>query len=266
MKQIFELMGLSQDDVDSAVIHFTRSFGQLLGSSGSQQQKCSRDGRTLYVLATTSRTGTTYLGSVLEALGIGYPREYLNMSTATLAEPGMQFSTYMENLFSQNTAENGVFGIKCGIYDLLAPLEYDAWPYGFDNWHWIYIDRHDILQQSISLVIAEQTGSWNTLMHRSGNVNLDIKTIIDRMHVNLQDKKRWSIFFSTMNIEPCRIYYEEIENDVLSCAGRIRLYIGLPQNSIQFKRALPIKKQAQPLNSEWRRAVQEILLKELTRA
>ena len=122
--------------------------------------------RKSYIVASTDRSGSTFLCSLLWQTGIlGAPAEYWNFrsrpGTKTI---GMQMmerlnasspGDYLKKLLACRTSKNGVFGVKTHSFDfkevlgkfpklldMLAPVTY------------IYIQRQDKVAQAVSMAKA----------------------------------------------------------------------------------------------------------------
>jgi len=120
--------------------------------------------RTLYLIATTSRSGSTHLCRMLAATRrLGDPAEYYNVRVKPLR---MQLwnaasdADYFQQVVSRTSTANGVCGIKVATlafeqlrsslgssFELLRP-------------RYIWLRRRDALRQAISLYRAKMTDVW----------------------------------------------------------------------------------------------------------
>ena len=121
--------------------------------------------RTLYIIATTSRSGSTHLCRMLTATRrLGEPAEYYNVrvrpermklwGAASAAE-------YFQQLLERTSTPNGVCGIKVAT-TAFEHLRASLGP-GFDLLRpkYIWLRRRDALRQAISLYRAQTTDIWH---------------------------------------------------------------------------------------------------------
>jgi LPS sulfotransferase NodH len=247
MKEIFRQLRYSKTEVDFEIRRLKDVFGHsdepniFLDPPGIHPKR--------YVLATTSRTGCSYLCSVLNRLCLGMPAEYFNAST----QVSENFSKYFSSLITNKVYENEVFGIKLTISNLIPFMQYDNMPFSFYNWAWVYVTREDLVDQAISLYLAVHTGGWNS--YEPGmppeTVDYSYADILDNLKVIAEDNKRWEMFFSLFGITPLRITYTEIDSNVMGCANRILKKMNLEQDTLFNNSRL--KKQATSINAEFKK-------------
>jgi LPS sulfotransferase NodH len=121
--------------------------------------------RKLYLIATTSRSGSTHLCRMLAATGrLGEPDEYYNprLRPAWMKLWGAtDDAEYFQQLVARTSTPNGVCGIKVAT----TAFEHLRTSLGtsFDllDVRYIWLRRRDTLRQAISLYRAESTDIWH---------------------------------------------------------------------------------------------------------
>ncbi len=235
-RDFVEYMHLDESEVQGEIERFTRCIGQdFIRYRGEAPQ-----GRPIpdyrYVIATTARTGSTYLGRVLHQLGMGLPGEYFNLySPAELT-----FQESLARFFIQGRLDGGAVGWKMSISDLLPFLQLNNFPLGLHGWKWVFVTRTNVLAQAISLYVAKVTDRWISTgewsqgqgIREPAEVPYDSEAINQELLYILEENRRWEAFFSYNGITPLRVTYEEVDDDVLACAGRIRRHLGMEQADI----------------------------------
>ena len=94
--------------------------------------------------------------------------------------------------------------------------DYEALFYGiFSDAVWVYIERADIFEQCVSMLIAEDTALWNSW--DKPEVDQDYNRVVAYNRKALRnyfvyfssERRKWRAFFSRFNITPTEITYEE---------------------------------------------------------
>ena len=184
-------------------------------------------GKYIIILA-TPRTGSSFLNSLMKAYQIANCSEHqLNYNTTQytkellldLRDKYIRRKNYpyygmkiLPHIFSKI---DDCFG---NIFNFLEASKADV--------HFIYLYRHDFIQQIISYYMALETDYWigkfedkyyqkfSSLKFNIGKVNLlekDLKNDIDN----------YLLFFNKFNISPCSISYEELTKDSYAIIEKI---------------------------------------------
>jgi LPS sulfotransferase NodH len=154
----------------------------------------------LYLIATTPRCGSHYLGhAITECRSFGVPLEYLKKQNQ--AEWHRRFGTtgdlaLFRQLLHHRSGPAGWFGLKAHWFQF-AP--YEGRPLlpslgGLDRALWVW--RRDLLAQAISYVLAEQTGQWISGAPPTGAASYDYATIVEKAERVREGNAAWQAFFS----------------------------------------------------------------------
>lgn len=224
-----------------------------------------------YVICTTVRSGSWMLCSALTETGIaGKPAEYFGQ---TLWEE-ITFSRalgkitdvrdFMSNLLEGCTTPNGVFGTKLpanhtGTFLRRAseaagrPLTSlkEGFELHFPNLHYLLLKREDKLAQAVSLYRAAMTGQWRLAAGGEPTtrpIEYDYYGIARCYQHILASNAYWEGFFTTHNISPLTLTYEELVNEYESSMRRILASLGLPWHRTPPPRTA---RQADERSREW---------------
>ena len=159
------------------------------------------------------------------------------------------------NFFKPNKL---TFGVK-GPIQIIGPLSLaKEIPEFLSDWKFVYLKRHNIVQQAISEVIAKTTGAYRS-SKRPARVLADeeydgariARTVKQRLAAN----STWEAMFNALGIEPLRLSYEELAADPDAIAATAAGYLGLRGPPITDARFLspPLQVQATELNARWER-------------
>jgi len=173
--------------------------------------------RKLYIIATTSRSGSTHLCRMLTSTGrLGEPAEYYNVR---VKPERMQLWNaaddvdYFRQMLLRTSTANGACGLKAAtlafenfrrelgpIFELLRPT-------------YIWLRRRDVLRQAISLYRAEATDVWhwhNGQPKPSACPPLDAARIKRCRRQIEQANDAWARWFADENIFPLKLWYEDV--------------------------------------------------------
>jgi LPS sulfotransferase NodH len=254
--RILSALRLSFEEVRDEAFRLSKYFSDLFEPVPSSDHY---DGHPRIVLATTSRVGGHFLGQLLAATGSGSPLEYFapyeieKRLANDFAESGrIKLQEYWRELFSEASSKHVPITVKCNASTVALMLILRVWPHGPQSWKWVYLYRHSIIDQAISLVLAEMTGRWNSFEPgddvAAGDVDLDV--VQDRIQVILNERMRWDTIFTLVGVTPLRIGFEEVEYDALECVGRVRKFVGLRNEWMKFSDFVPLQRQRTCLNEE----------------
>ena len=172
--------------------------------------------RKLYIIATTSRSGSTHLCRMLTSTRrLGEPAEYYNVRVKPERMKLWNANSdleYFQQMLRRTATDNGVCGIKVAtlafehlraelgpIFELLRP------PY-------IWLRRRDTLRQAISLYRAQETDVWHW---HQGQAKPNAAVPFDADKINgcrkqIEDANNaWANWFAEQEIEPLKLWYEE---------------------------------------------------------
>jgi len=242
--------------------------------------------RRLLAIASTERTGSTLLCSILRATkAAGNPVEYLNIQTNNFATfrsrhhtPRIKatylpvalarkatgrfpwkdvssfsrasFLDYLREVAEVNTTSNGVFGVKMhwNQYERhMLALGVDVSLWGAPV-SWVRITRENELRQAISFVRAAQTESWNSNMVANKDPHYDADAIIDALERISSENAQWDTYFSANAITPLHVTYEQLTREM---DATIRLIMGHIGAHVDEVPPPATKSQSDELNAQW---------------
>lgn len=220
--------------------------------------------RKSYIVASTDRSGSTFLCSMLWRTGVlGAPAEYWNNRNRTKSKTiGVQMmerleasspDDYLTKLLACRTSANGVFGVNVHYFDFeealslhpkmlerLLPLTY------------IYIRREDKIAQAVSMVKAAQTGAWVSLANpKSENLQYDRDLISRCLSFVEQQDRGWARWFEQNNISPFVVIYESFAAHPSIIVRSITELLGVQSDPPQQVLTPQFDKQSDDISREW---------------
>lgn len=145
----------------------------------------SKKPRISYAIATTPRSGSTYLCNLLESTNIaGHPSEHLRLAAQELSRHcNFDYLKLLNNLMTHRITDNSVFGTKLISHFLfeLQQTEPDFSQIFRSIDKFILLVRKDKLAQAVSLVIAQKTEVW----HLNGSAkNKNYESKLENIEIN----------------------------------------------------------------------------------
>jgi LPS sulfotransferase NodH len=192
------------------------------------------------ILASTFRSGSTYVSSLLGANGLrGLGRErFAEAWRHILAPPGDDFAAFLAQALSE--AWDGCFTTKL-MWPHFARLA-EATGHGRDEAadlaalfapaRWIQVSRSDKVAQAISFWRAKNTGRWQVYANEAEpEPEYDFLGIRDALHEIELDDRLWDDFFTRAGITPVRVAYEALEADPAGGLAGLLGTLGLPADA-----------------------------------
>ena len=171
--------------------------------------------RKSYIVASTDRSGSTFLCSLLWQTGVlGAPAEYWNHRRRPNGKPiGIQMTErlnasspadYLKKLLACRTSKNGVFGVKAHSFDFKEALrKFPKLLEALSPVTYIYIRREDKVAQAVSMAKATQTGAWVARSEaQTENLNYDRDLIAKCLGFVERQDRDWAQWFEANHIEP----------------------------------------------------------------
>lgn len=187
-----------------------------------------------YLICSTQRSGSSYLCYLLRETGVlGRPSELFGKKGACerlakkykLKEDEVEVAKYIKEKWKSSSTD--VFGLKMHYHQYMAFLENKKLKEVFGDFKYIYIDRKDLIAQAVSLYKARSTGAWSSNHESTGHVEYSYRGINESLYFLCQEKALWESFFSSIDVQPLRITYEELEEEPSEQVERISNYLGV---------------------------------------
>ncbi len=191
----------------------------------------------IYVIASSQRSGSTWLCETLCNTGIGYPDEYL----------GLKFKSGLPGIFLYGT-RGGYSGIKMHGWQLKEYQLQESLPRELPDAKYIFLTRQDKIRQGISLTIAQQTDSFISREAPRKKPVYDFNWIEMAIASVYEEEEEWRQFFLRHSIEPLHVTYEDLYQDFDGTFQRVLGYLGAEVDNIMYS---DLEKQASALNEEW---------------
>lgn len=192
--------------------------------------------RHLVVLCMTPRSGSSHLGALMKANGLGWGAEHFNINTDALQplleQAGVKtYDQYIRHVVDTRTHE-GVFCVKADWQQYTPVYYFGAHQHYFAGASFLYLTRGDILMQAISRYVASETRYFHsTNVKTAHTLKDDVPFDFDRISKHLQTlvgmQSAWEWFFASEGIRPLRITYEELEKDPKEIVRRISAHTGI---------------------------------------
>lgn len=210
--------------------------------------------RGAYLIATTPRSGSHYLGHLLfSTKQLGAPLEYLSAANfgrwcelIGSSDPRVVYGEIM----ARRTSPNGWFGLQAHWYHL-ANLARFRIPHDLIDVHKIiWIMRRDLVEQAISLAIGLQTGSWTVFHKPSRAPTYDRVAIADCLEAIQQMNRAWARHIKRSGLPHLQLFYEDICANENETVQQILDWFELPKT--EQITCVGLQKQADRLNIAWK--------------
>ena len=210
--------------------------------------------RAKVFVCSTPRTGSYYLCRAMIHHGIGIPHEYFHFLHAATIGPrvgidalqnGWLLKTdsgvrqaYIREVMNRRTI-NGIFSAKVQWWELAHFLNNPEGVELFQNGHFLYLYREDLLAQAISLHVSYQTGRWGfddlvTSEPRSNPNFFDNASINKYLEEISAHDTNWRRFFARNQISPLAVSYERLIDDTAGVLGSMVESFSLEVPSTDF--------------------------------
>lgn len=209
-----------------------------------------------YLIASTPRCGSHMLGhSLYEANGYGVPLEYFNRSNLKKWQQRFNtdnLNTIFDEIIKLRTSSNGHFGVKAHWDQYSKILLNSEFKDYFDFTKIIWIYRADLLSQSISLVVAMQTGAWISGAPKKGNAAYDYNAIAEAAaRINKSNYQWWKYLSSkNSNREIMVVRYEDLLKPNEHLLNNVGKFINPHGNKLHLPTR--VATQGGSINNEWR--------------
>lgn len=211
-----------------------------------------------YILATSQRSGSTWLATELWRTGImGNPMEYLGEEIQRMnrerAEIGAGFSSYWTWLHTTRSSPNGVFG--CKVFPANVPLcqalDIDWWPRLQASYRLIYLVRENDIAQAVSLARVLQDGRWFDYVEPKREPVYDFEYIHSCVGQIRASQRFWEEQRRSWKQPTLRITYEALRRDRSAVVAQIAEFLGVMLTSSSLSPIVEVQRQSDALNHEW---------------
>lgn len=173
--------------------------------------------RTAYLIAHTPRSGSAWLCDVLAKNNLGIPgpdRSALFIGYGAGIQEGWR--DRLNAFFADNTNEAGLCGMKTDIAYLehlsqhLPGLDYKADL--FERFtHFIHLKREDVIEQAVSLYLAQHTGRWTSQDEAHSDTPQYDYTAIYKLTLRIhEENQRWDWICESLDMQPLVLTYEAL--------------------------------------------------------
>ena len=229
--------------------------------------------RISYLLCGTPRSGSTFFSAALSNTCVaGNPDEYFDARRFSfwcdqwgVSSPG----DYVPRAIQEATTPNGVCGItlhKEGFLERLVPQLQQLPQYSgrglstpdllsevFPNLHYIWLTRRNKVRQSVSLWKAMQTKQWVGAQQAQSNASAvyDYEEINTLMRFLTKAEANWQDYFSSAQVKPLTIVYEDLVIDYSETLRSVFHYLGLDEYCKESWKKPRMVKQADDQSESW---------------
>lgn len=190
------------------------------------------------IMLFTNRSGSSMVAEHLRATGrfrgMGEP---LNPGFM-LAEMGREglssLHAYLRSRVERGYGNDSVFGMKASLQQVTMLLRAGVVPGYFGNIRWVYVQRRDLVAQAVSFVIASQTKRWESFAAGTGGEpEYSFEQIRRKLEALSMQNAAISAFFSVMDVEPCRVIYEDFCVAPLQATVQLAARLGAEGASVE---------------------------------
>jgi trehalose 2-sulfotransferase len=209
------------------------------------------------------RTGSTMLCSILEQTGVmGLPAEYLStrgpMQLYSKQLRARTFEEYMRAVLRAKATDNGIFSLKSTYRDAMPIFERGLTTFFFPAPRFVYLSRQNVLAQAISSHKARSSRLWHRNadgvplgrgLERQAEYSQD--SILRFLDQHLAEQASWEKFFLLRNVQPLRITYEQLCDDLQGSLRHIFEFMDVPIPDNLSSLLAKTKRLADDVNAAW---------------
>jgi len=241
---------------------------------------------TSYIIASTQRSGTHLLCSILRSTGIaGSPGEFFMSKAGETWEERWNAPSragFIERVFQDNTGTNGVFGavVMWSYFERMLQMLQEVREYNrfsgaellaelFNRPKYIWMRRRNRVEQAVSWSMACQTGVWaqkgGVTSQPCATPNFDFKVIDEWCNRIAAHEASWANYFRENQIEPLVLYYEDIVASHRTAAERVLEFLALPLPHRMKIPAPAVEKQGNEISAEWAASYRKLKSKQTSK-
>jgi LPS sulfotransferase NodH len=200
------------------------------------------------IIASTPRSGSNFFCRKLRSTGVlGNPTEYFRHWDT----PDVTTAERCRLAAEKGRTDNGVVAFKLfpeHFERLQKDIRLSEW---FPDPIWVHLERKDLLGQAISLARAMQDGVWSSGKEPMKDALYSRWAIEASLAKIVANNGRWAAYFARTGIEPLRVFYEDISDEVDNVCQRIGIRLGLAV-PVPSTGDVDMKQQRDAQNDDWR--------------
>ncbi len=194
----------------------------------------------------TPRSGSSWFGDLLSStLVLGEPDEFLNQDVN--ADIVRRFAArtevdFLNALETDAASTNGVFSMEV-IWGHIELSDIDLLGYYRDA-RFVYLRRKDILAQAVSLLLATETGVFHSVESDAAMAQATAAARLISPERAFAGIRHWwghlqnyecltEVQFAIRDINPLRLYYEDVVDDPASTVARVCTHAEVPLDTTQ---------------------------------
>lgn len=212
-----------------------------------------KSGGTFGILLFANRSGSNLLAEYLNASGlfVGFA-EHLNfdfVDDVAKTHDIRDFPEYIRRMNPVPVGDKRTFGFKSSLSQLTMLWRWNI-PAMFDETKIINIEREDLVEQAVSMSIAEQTGSWSSEITRKADPYYDFDNILAKFNHMAVETSAKRAAISLLRVPSITLTYQMVVDDPAYC---VQQACELFEHSATFTlpKTTKLKKQANALNAEF---------------
>jgi len=231
-------------------------FGDSLLRELSQDELQFLNSLSLFFVAFTNRSGSTFLTGLINQAGLSVPprAEVFNSDVIIQTSKEHQIPSFTDYFLklTRGWGADGLAGFKASGQQLFWLAETGLLTQ-LKSLKIIHCQRLDIVDQAISYHIANQTGQWQSLMAsrcEPEQVSYDQAAIENLMQAIIAGTRDIESFVALNQLPLLTIYYDNCVIEPQPCITKIAHFVGRPdicQRAVD-PTAIEIKKQGGPVN------------------
>lgn len=221
----------------------------------------SKPANRVLVVAATPRSGSTFLCLEMWRDGrFGRPWEYFDFShtksrMAALLQRAKtdNLLAYVHWLIGKRCSPTGLFATKLMVEHALL-LEHSGLFETLPNLCAVEIVRRDVLAQAVSFAKADATNAWEANQKDRQKPTYNETRIHQRLQHISESKALWQGLFQSWQIEPIRVYYEDLVESPSQTLDHLARTLHLVEEKSQ-EGTLPLpylQRQRNQINHDWK--------------
>ena len=202
--------------------------------------------RSAYIICTSSRSGSSYLGTLLNAYSLGKVREIYSKSVSKQDFIENHTVTYPNGaIWSLKVKDDNLREGRHFTCSKPGSYAFNIHPNGdMPNLKYIRLGRLNKLAQAISQYVLTQTDQStrfeNTPKIETSNIPYNFDKIYKIIEYKKRYEQRWDMFFRNIDLVPLAIFYEELIENEAAVIQQISDFIGIKPTEKNAKVKIPI--------------------------